>query len=74
MEQLNHRRARLRDELQQAYEAWIDESELASRQGAPGAPIDISGSSNGATFLWTAYLAAKRRLVRAYAEPRLLAA
>ncbi len=74
MEPLNAKRARLRDELQQAYDAWMDESELAARESAPAAPVDISGSPNGATTLWLAYLAAKRRLVLAYAEQQSRAA
>ena len=74
MQPLNAKRARLQDELQQAYDAWMDESELAARDSAPAGPVDVSGSPNGATPLWLAYLAAKQRLVRAYAEQQSRAA
>lgn len=74
MEPLNAERARLQDELQQAYDAWMDESELAAREYAPATPVDISGSPNGATARWLAYLSAKRRLVLAYAGQQAQAA
>jgi hypothetical protein len=72
MESLNSKRSRLRGELQQAYDAWIDVSEAG--ESAAAAPVDISGSPTAAKAHWFAYLAAKQRLVLAYAEQRLQAA
>ena len=74
MESLGTKRSHLRDELQQAYDAWIDASEGQARNSAPETPVDISGSPHAAKAHWFAYLAAKRRLVRAYAEHQLQAA
>jgi hypothetical protein len=69
MEALNEKRDRLRDELQDAYEAWMA---VSTRQAdaEPGidTSIDTSGSSEGTKVQWRDYLAAKDRLVRAYAE------
>lgn len=70
MEALNSKRARLRDELQQAYDTWISVSE---RQATPVDGVDISGSSDATRERWLEYLAAEERLVLAYAEQPLAA-
>ncbi len=46
----------------------MDESEWAAREGASNASVDVSGSPNAAKAHSFAYLAAKHRLVLAYAE------
>jgi hypothetical protein len=68
MESLNERRARLRDELQQAYDAWLDVSESQAREVESSTLVDTSGSPDAAKVQWFAYLAAKRRLILAYAD------
>lgn len=66
MEALNRKRERLRDELQQAYDAWLrttgDDAE-SSRL-----PIDVSGCAEESRAEWFEYLAARDRLITAYAE------
>jgi hypothetical protein len=68
METLDRKRARLRGELQQAYRDWMLASELGD--GAAGAPsaIGTSGCAQESKARWFEYLAAKERLVAAYAE------
>ena len=75
MKALNRKRARLRDELQQAYNAWISVGEAQAKQATPADRlcVDISGSSDGAKQQWRDYLAAKERLILAYAEQPLTA-
>ena len=73
MESLNEKRARLRRELQQAYNAWLPTSELTAASLAPDRPVDGSGSADVSRAKWLAYLAAKQRLVLAYAEQPLAA-
>ena len=70
MEVLNRKRARLRHELQQAYDTWIFVSE---RQATGASSVDVSGSSDATREQWFDYLAAKERLVLAYAEQPLAA-
>lgn len=53
METLDNKRARLRRELRRAYGDWMETGE---GHGAPP------------TTKWSDYLAAKRRLIAAYAE------
>jgi hypothetical protein len=68
METLDHKRARLRDELQDAYSDWMRASEVPNdRAGAPS-PVDTSGCAPESQARWFDYLAAKDRLVAAYAE------
>ena len=69
MEALNDKRARLRDELRQAYGTWISVSE---RQTTPEG-VDISGPSDATRERWLEYLAAEEGLVPAYAEQPLAA-
>jgi hypothetical protein len=66
MEALHEKCARLRRELERAYEAWMRTSE--SRAAAPRSPIDVSGCPDGAKAEWLGYLAAEDRLIEAYAE------
>ena len=75
MKALNKKRARLRGELQQAYDSWVLAGEAQSRQATPThcVRIDIAGASNVAGPQWLEYLAAKKRLVLAYAEQPLAA-
>ena len=64
METLGNKRARLRGELQRAYSAWLLESgpfaDAPEAKAADGAPHSHT--------TWAVYLAAKQRLVAAYAE------
>jgi hypothetical protein len=74
MEPLNSKRARLRDELQQAYDAWMEERERTATERTLVGPVDVTGEPIRRTGYWLAYLAAKQRLVLAYAEQQPLAA
>jgi hypothetical protein len=73
MEASNEKRARLRHELQQAYDAWWLTSETGAGAIAHRARVDISGSADVAKVKWFEYLAAKQRLVQAYADRPLAA-
>ena len=73
METLDNKRVRLRHELQQAYSAWMLTSEYSAGPIATNIPVDISGCSDAAKVKWFEYLAAKERLVLAYAEQRMTA-
>ena len=68
METVDNRRARLRHELQQAYDSWVRTSEWCAASGSIAAPCDVSGCFEPAQAEWFEYLAAKQRLVSAYAE------
>jgi hypothetical protein len=71
MEALHEKRARLRRELERAYQAWMRTSE--SPVAAPSALVDVSGCPDAAKAEWFEYLAAEERLIAAYAEPPLAA-
>jgi hypothetical protein len=77
MEPSSNKCMRLQHELQQAYDAWVAASEWQARHPAPdGHPdgrIDVSGSPDAAKAQWFEYLAAKERLVLAFAEQPLAA-
>ena len=73
METLDEKRARLRRELRQAYSAWMLASEEGAMPAATAISVDISGCADAAKAKWFAYLAAKDRLVAAYAEAPLAA-
>lgn len=73
METLNKKRSRLRNELQVAYDAWMDTSEQKSGRPDTAEPMDMSGAPDMAKAQWFEYLLAKRRLVLAYAELPLAA-
>lgn len=67
METLDKKRARLRGELQEAYSSW----ELASeRMTWPVAPAAASDCTPDSRARWRDYVAARQRLVAAYAEKR----
>lgn len=68
METLDDKRARLRSELQRAYRAWMLASEHWITPVAASLPAEASGRPDTAKLQWFAYLAAKDRLVMAYAE------
>ena len=68
VEILTEKRARLRRELQQAYSAWMTTDECRTRLPTAGASADISGYSDAGRAKWLDYLAAKERMVLAYAE------
>ena len=68
MKALDGRRARLRHELQQAYGAWLQASEYWACCATLGASVDVSGCPDAVKAKWFEYLAAKDRLVLAYAE------
>jgi hypothetical protein len=65
MQALDEQRSRLRAELRQAYTSWLATSESC---GAPHEPVDVSGCRLSVKAKWFQYLAAKERLVVAYAE------
>lgn len=67
MEALNNTRLRLRHELQRAYDAWM-ESTTRRPRAAPGMPAAMPRVPGAVTPQWLEYLAAKQRLVRAYAD------
>ena len=73
MKSLSNKRTRLRHELREAYEAWMVASEWQARHRTAGTPNDISGSPDTARAEWFEYLAAKERLILAYAELPLAA-
>jgi hypothetical protein len=68
METLDNKRARLRGELQHGYSAWLSASETGDDTAR--FPIDTSGCAQHSKVRWFDYLAAKERLVAAYAEQR----
>ena len=68
MEALSEKRARLRRELEEAYGAWLTASEVRASTLAAHAPIDTSGCPQATKAKWFDYLAARERLVLAYAE------
>jgi hypothetical protein len=70
---IEQQRTRLRHEPREAYEAWMVASEWQARHRTVGAPIDMSGSPDTARAEWFEYLAAKERLILAYAELPLAA-
>ncbi len=73
MEALDGKRARLRNELQQAYDAWLQASEFWAGCATLGAPVDISGCPDSVKAKWFEYLAAEDRLVLAYAAQAVAA-
>jgi hypothetical protein len=68
MENLDIRRARLRLELQEAYGAWLRITEARANSMSPCTATELSGSPKETQAEWLEYLAAKERLVLAYAE------
>ena len=70
METLDDRRTRLRHELQEAYDAWLRISESCAGHRPIADALDVSGCPEPAQLEWFEYLAAKQRLIFAYAERR----
>lgn len=68
METLDNRRTRLHHELQEAYDSWLRTTEACATRGSIAASLDVSGCPDAAQFDWFEYLAAKQRLIVAYAE------
>ena len=71
MEALRKKRARLRHELQEAYGDWLSTSEFYASHAA--VPVDVSGCTDATRLKWFEYLAAKERLVLAFAEQPMTA-
>ena len=68
METLDDRRTRLRHELQEAYDTWLRISESSATRESIAAARDVSGCPETAQAEWFEYLAAKQRLILAFAE------
>jgi|KBSSwiStaDraftv2_1062776.scaffolds.fasta_scaffold3422969_1 hypothetical protein len=68
MDNLDLKRAGLRLELQSAYAAWLHIAEDRANSALPCTAIELSGSAKDTQLEWLEYLAAKERLVLAYAE------
>ena len=67
METLDKKRVRLRGELQETYRSWVLASEHTAWPAAPAAATSCTPHSRAK---WVDYVAAKQRLVAAYAEKR----
>ena len=68
METLDNRRTRLHHELQDAYDCWLRTSEACAMRGSLATSLDVSGCPEPAQLDWFEYLAARQRLILAYAE------
>ena len=68
MDNLQSKRARLRLELLAAYGAWLEVAEARARSTLRHIVVEVSGSPEETQAEWLEYLAAKKRLVLAYAE------
>ncbi|MBN9087571.1 MAG: hypothetical protein J0J01_11735 [Reyranella sp.] len=68
MEAFDDRRTRLRHELQEAYDTWLRISESCATRESIADALDVSGCPESAQLEWFEYLAAKQRLILAYAE------
>ncbi len=68
MDNLDMKRARLRLELQTAHGAWLQIAEARAKSTHPHTVVELSGSRKETQTEWVEYLAAKERLVLAYAE------
>lgn len=68
LETLDRKRARLRDEMRRAYSAWLLASEGTAHPRADPAATQAPGHAPNSRTKWANYLAAKQRLVAAYAE------
>lgn len=69
MEALDRKRLRLRQELQAAYSAWLTASDIHPSPERLGRQIDDCYAPP-AKLKWAAYLAARERMVLAYAESK----
>lgn len=68
MDSLQRKRAGLRLELVAAYGAWLEVAEARARSTLRHIVVELSGSPEETQTEWLEYLAAKKRLVLAYAE------
>ncbi len=68
MEALDQKRLRLRNELQAAYSAWLTASDFYPSPERHEDRLDACYAPP-TRLKWAAYLAAKDRMVLAYAEP-----
>ncbi|WP_020695793.1 hypothetical protein [Reyranella massiliensis] len=68
MDNLQRKRGRLRLELVAAYGAWLKVAEDRARSTLRHIVVELSGSPQETRTEWLEYLAAKKRLVLAYAE------
>jgi hypothetical protein len=68
MDNLDMKRARLRLELQAAHGAWLQIADARAKPTRPHTVVEPSGSPKETQTEWLEYLAAKERLVLAYAE------
>ncbi len=68
MEAHDQKRLRLRHELQAAYSAWLTASDVHPSLERSGQAVDACYAPP-AKLKWAAYLAARERMVLAYAEP-----
>ena len=69
METLDGKRLRLRHELQVAYSAWLTASDIYPSPERAEPRLDDCYAPS-ARLKWTAYLAARERMVLAYAEQK----
>ena len=67
MEALDEKRLRLRHELQVAYSAWLTASDIHPSPERAEKRVDACYAPP-ARLKWAAYIAAKQRMVLAYAE------
>ena len=67
MTALDEKRQRLRHELQAAYSAWLTVSDIYPSPDPSDEPVEACYSAP-ARMKWAAYIAAKERMVLAYAE------
>lgn len=68
MENLDMKRARLRLQLQEAYGASLRITHARANAMSPRPAIELSGSPKESRAEWLDHLAAKERLMLAYAE------
>lgn len=68
MDKLQSKRARLRLELLAVYGAWLEVAEARARSTLRHIAVELSGNPKETQTEWLEYLAAKKRLVLAYAE------
>lgn len=67
MKALDEKRLRLRNELQAAYSAWLTVSDIYPSPERSDEPVEACYTAP-ARVKWAAYIAAKDRMVQAYAE------
>ena len=70
MDTLDRKRSRPRRELQTAYSAWLKTSDIYPSPKRSEVELDACYGAP-ARFKWAEYIAARKRMVLAYAEPTL---